>query len=340
MKIAILGPVYSEQYFGGVATFDENLAIAYKKLKQDNDVTLYSNMITSKSINAYGIAYSPINLMKAWQLKNYDLIIASLDYAHYLPLIKAKNKIYFLHGFFSLSAYSTLKTILSVCYQKFFSQYADYIISNSKFTSFINNKIYNIKSNGIAYLGVSYDYLSNLDEDIYKEKNTILFTGRLVKAKNVFQIIKAVEILTAKYGNKYMLRIVGDGNLKRELEEYVNRKKLSVKFYGRVSQSEIVKFYKKSDIFISLNAAEPFGITFCEALLAGCKIICPDTGGQIEFLRLYPHTVRMISNSNAYAIVKAVEELSTENEREQIECKEYRYEKTAQTILNIIGDNN
>lgn len=50
MKIAILGPVYSEQYFGGVATFDENLAIAYKKLKQDNDVTLYSNMITSKSI--------------------------------------------------------------------------------------------------------------------------------------------------------------------------------------------------------------------------------------------------------------------------------------------------
>ena len=31
MKIAILGPVYSKTYFGGVATFNENIAYAMKK---------------------------------------------------------------------------------------------------------------------------------------------------------------------------------------------------------------------------------------------------------------------------------------------------------------------
>ena len=32
MRIAILGPIYTEKYFGGVATFDQNLAIANKKI--------------------------------------------------------------------------------------------------------------------------------------------------------------------------------------------------------------------------------------------------------------------------------------------------------------------
>lgn len=341
MKIAILGPVTTPKYFGGVATFDENLAIAYKRINQENDVFLYSKQIDKAFSDHNGIVHSPINLLSARKIRAFDLIIASLDYAVYLPLISARNKIYFLHGFFTLVAYSPLKTILAVAYQKFFLRYADYIIGNSKLTCFINREIYNINSQGTACLGVSYDYLKQLalTQRIKKEKNTILYAGRLVKAKHVFHIIKAIEILNKKYQNKFMLRIVGDGEQRSELEEYVRKNDLNVKFYGRVSQSDIVEFYKKSDMFISLNPAEPFGITFCEALLAGCKIICPDTGGQVEFLTKYPHTVHMISDFSEAFISKAVEKLSNESEKDTININEYRYESTAKAILRIVGEN-
>lgn len=178
-----------------------------------------------------------------------------------------------------------------------------------------------------------------MNNEVKKGENTILYAGRLVKAKHVFHIIKAIEILNKKYQNKFMLRIVGDGEQRSELEEYVRKNDLNVKFYGRVSQSDIVEFYKKSDMFISLNPAEPFGITFCEALLAGCKIICPDTGGQVEFLTKYPHTVHMISDFSEAFISKAVEKLSNESEKDTININEYRYESTAKAILRIVGEN-
>lgn len=340
MKIAILGPVTTPKYFGGVATFDENLAIAYKRINQENDVFLYSKQIDKAFSDHNGIVHSPINLLSARKIRAFDLIIASLDYAVYLPLISARNKIYFLHGFFTLVAYSPLKTILAVAYQKFFLRYADYIIGNSKLTCFINREIYNINSQGTACLGVSYDYLKQLalTQRIKKEKNTILYAGRLVEAKNIFQIVKAVELLNKNRQNKFLLRIVGDGELKAQLEDYAKSKGLNVQFCGRVSQTEIVEFYKKSQIFISLNSAEPFGITFCEALLADCKIICPDTGGQTEFLTRYPHTVRMITDFNAHTIAKAMEELSVETDSDHIEPEEYSYENTAKTILRIVGE--
>lgn len=340
MKIAILGPVCTNDYFGGVATFDENLAIAYKKIDDKNEVFLYSEQVKSQSKNSYGIIVHPINILSAFKQENFDLAIVSLEYAKYLPIIKAHEKIYFLHGFFSLSAYSPLKTILAVTYQKFFLQYVDCIIGNSKFTCFINREIYRINPQGFVHLGVSYDYLKKLNEkkEVYREPHSILFTGRLIEAKKVNNIIRAMKVLKNTVNNSYVLRIVGDGDLKPWLVKYAKKNDLNVKFYNRVSQSEIVEFYKESQIFISLNPTEPFGITFCEALLAGCQIICPDTGGQVEFLSEYPRISRMISNLRPETIAKAVIELENETSCDSVKICDFLYENTARDILKIMRE--
>lgn len=340
MKIAILGPVYTENYFGGVATFDENLAIAYKRLDDKNEVFLYSQQVKSQSTNSYGITVRPINILSAFHQDIFDLVIVSLDYAKYLPIIKSHEKVYFLHGFFSLAAYSPLKTILAVAYQKFFLRYADCIIGNSKFTCFINHEIYRINPHGFVRLGVSYDYLQRLNEknEVHREPRSILFAGRLIEAKKVNNLIRAMKILKNKAKDSYIFRFVGDGDLKPWLVEYAKKNDLNVKFYNRVSQSEIVKFYQESQIFISLNPTEPFGITFCEALLAGCQIICPDTGGQVEFLSEYPHTARMIPDLQPETIAKAITELSNETARDSVKIHDFSYENTARDILNIVRE--
>lgn len=341
MRIAILGPIYTEEYFGGVATFDENLAIAYKKISNENEVFLYSKQVAKKAENSYGIKIYPISILSVFKKKKFDLMIASLDYARYLPLIKADKKVYFLHGFFSLSSYSPLKTILAVAYQKLFLRYADCIIGNSQFTCFINQRIYNINYNGFVRLGVSYDYLHQLEKsrDIRKERNSLLFTGRLSEAKKISNIIYAMKVLKEKTTRPYLLRVVGDGNLKSCLVKYAKKYNLNIEFYNRVSQTEIVKFYKRSQVFISLNPAEPFGITFCEALLAGCKIICPNTGGQVEFLSEYPDMVKMIPNLMPETIAEAVECLVDSEKQNLVNSQDFSYENTAKSILRIVGEN-
>jgi glycosyltransferase involved in cell wall biosynthesis len=341
MRIAILGPIYTEKYFGGVATFDENLAIAYKKISNQNEVFLYSEQISQKRENLYGIKIYPISILAAFKQEAFDLMIASLDYAKYLPFIKAKKKIYFLHGFFSLSSYSALKTIFAVAYQKLFLRYADCIIGNSQFTCFINQRIYNINYNGFVRLGVSYDYIRQLKQskNIPKERNSLLFTGRLIETKKIGNIICAMKVLKEKANQKYLLRIVGDGDLKPWLMNYAEQYNLDVEFYDRVSQTEIVKFYQMSQMFISLNPAEPFGITFCEALLAGCKIICPNTGGQVEFLSEYPNMAKMIPNLRPETIAEAIESLADNDKQNLINIQDFSYENTAKSILKIVREN-
>lgn len=339
MRIAILGPINGKNYFGGVATFDENLAIAFKKISSNNDVFIYSKQADKPFSDIYGVHFLPVNFLTAFQIKNFDIAIFSLDYAAYLPIVKASKKAYFLHGFFSLVAYSSLKTILAILYQKIFLKYADFVIGNSFFTCFINSEIYNIVSDGFVKLGVSYPFLEQLEScEVEKEPYTILFAGRLVKAKNIDKIVQAMKYLQNSTSRSYVLRIVGDGELKSNLVEYVQKNHLNVEFCGTVNQQEIVRFYKKSQIFISLNPTEPFGITFCEALLAGCEIICPNTGGQVEFLKHYPDMVEFLPDLEPETIAKAIMNLDCTLRINKINIQDFTYEGTAKSILRIMGE--
>jgi glycosyltransferase involved in cell wall biosynthesis len=89
-------------------------------------------------------------------------------------------------------------------------------------------------------------------------------------------------------------------------------------------------------VFISLNLSEPYGITFCEALLAGCKIICPATGGQVEFLRKYPNTTQILRDDSAAQIAEAIKSISETKQADTINVEDFTYEKTAKEILDIV----
>ncbi len=78
------------------------------------------------------------------------------------------------------------------------------------------------------------------------------------------------------------MEIIGDGKDKDKLEKKYTSEK--IKFLGKMPRGKTLEKLKDGDIFISLNPHEPFGLVYLEALLNKCKIICPNTGGQMEFL--------------------------------------------------------
>lgn len=284
-KIVLMGPVRTASYFGGVATFNENLAMAFATMGKEVYVLTKQQESPVASFNDnIHVLKNSIKHIKL--LKNADIVIASLDYLHYLHLFEKKTlKIYFMHGFFNMSAYGYFGSTLRVGYQKLFIKSADSVLCNSTFTKLINEDMFAIHTDGVVSLGVSFDYI-----DLIKRLKTsdrvaksLLYVGRLVKAKNVDKILDAMTNLD----DGYVLNIVGDGPELKNLIHKAKVKNINVNFLGRLSADKIVEQYLKTEMFISLNTSEPFGITFLEAALAGCKIICPTTGGQNDIINKY-----------------------------------------------------
>lgn len=334
MNIAIIGPVTTKSYFGGVATFDENIAVAFSKM--EHEVILLSSQSDLIEGTIHNIPVRKITLLNAKDFK-IDIAICSLGDVKFLGRINAKFKIAFLHGFFSIRFYGMLKAMVGIAYQKFFFRYADAVIANSKFTRFMNNETAGIQTNGAVGLGVSYDFINELKEkeSIERETRSILFAGRLVNVKRVDRILEAVKILKDE-GVGCHLYIVGEGLEKDKLVQYSRRYNLDTTFTGKVDQKQIVDCYKRSEIFISLNESEPYGITFCEALLAGCKIICPSTGGQVEFLQQYPNTAKILQYDSVEQIAAAIKGLFDVKNTDPVNLNDYTYEKTANEILDIV----
>ncbi len=98
---------------------------------------------------------------------------------------------------------------------------------------------------------------------------------RLSEEKNVGESITHFRSLINDRPAVKLL-IVGDGNQKEILEQMAADLGLSgcVRFAGNVAMSEVWKYYKAGDIYISSSMSEIQGLTYIEALACSLPIVC------------------------------------------------------------------
>lgn len=231
-------------------------------------------------------------------------------------------------------------------YQRLIAKQSHYVFANSYFTKMVNDQFFGIQTNEVFHLGVTSEYYSAiLNTEVPKEKGAILYTGRLVSAKGIGNLLGAMKVLKDG-GMPYKAYIAGDGPDKEKLEKYVAKNNLDVHFLGRVSQKDLVTYYSKAEIFVSLNPSEPFGIVFPEALLARCKIVCPCTGGQVEYLMDYKDTVAFVDEASPDAVANGIERLGKSPVAAELSDKytqTFRYDTVAKEMidyLNVRGKTN
>ncbi len=112
---------------------------------------------------------------------------------------------------------------------------------------------------------------------IPKDNKVINFTGRIIDIKRPFDIIYAYEKLQKKIKNKTSIIFIGEGDKKKELEEYVKKKRLSnIKFFGFKKPSEISKYYFISDLFIVSSEEDRSPKAMNEAMNFSIPIITTD----------------------------------------------------------------
>ncbi|MDO5662917.1 MAG: glycosyltransferase, partial [Brachybacterium sp.] len=96
---------------------------------------------------------------------------------------------------------------------------------------------------------------------------------RLAKEKNVEEVISHVA---AAAREDLTLVIVGDGPYREELEAQVRDLGIGerVRFVGAVDPTEVPRYYRMADLFVSASLSETQGLTFIEAMACGLPLLC------------------------------------------------------------------
>lgn len=124
--------------------------------------------------------------------------------------------------------------------------------------------------------------------ELQKETFIVLFVGRLVRAKGIFNLIYAAKLIdmdSRLNASQIRFLLVGGGPEKEKLKGMIERFNLTgnVHLLGQFSYQEIHKLYNIADVFILPSIPterwqEQFGMVLVEAMASGCPVISTLSG--------------------------------------------------------------
>ena len=172
--------------------------------------------------------------------------------------------------------------LVSLIYRKADSfVYITEYVKNEKFKQFPILK----KMNGRIIFNGSEKRLDNGKEVLQLEKFSLLDIAGLADWKNIKILIEALNIIiNLKLKTDIYLYVAGDGPLRKELEELIDKYRLQNHIFLLGYQSNVGKLLDNCDVFVHPAYAEGFGIVIPEAMLAEKPIIVSNAGALPELI--------------------------------------------------------
>ncbi|MGL5779976.1 glycosyltransferase [Cetobacterium sp.] len=216
-------------------------------------------------------------IKKIKKQENFDVVIslgARSDLVNILT--KEKEKVF-----------TTLHTNIEENYNKLYRmlyylniKYSDKVIVVSKyFEKYLKNKYQKFQQkvvcikNSIDIELINSISLEKLDESL--GENYILSVGRLTESKGQKHIVKAFYKLKDEFKD-HCLVILGDGNMRSELEKIVENLDLKEQVIFLGFKKNPYKYMRKARLCVSASYFEGFPMFFLEAMATGCPILSTD----------------------------------------------------------------
>jgi glycosyltransferase involved in cell wall biosynthesis len=110
------------------------------------------------------------------------------------------------------------------------------------------------------------------------DKKIILFCGKYIAKKRPLDLLRAFHLCD---DNNYALVMVGEGILRKEMEDYINENDLQeIYLTGFVNQTLIPKYYAIADVFVMCSGiGETWGLSVNEAMNFEKSVIVSKTCG-------------------------------------------------------------
>lgn len=131
-------------------------------------------------------------------------------------------------------------------------------------------------------------------------KNTLklVTVGRLVHQKGYDRLVRVADRLLQE-GFDFVLYIIGDGEERASLEQYIREHNLQDNVILLGYQANPYKFMRLCDLFVCSSRAEGFSTVITEAVILGLPIISTDCAGVREILGAESCGIITDNNTNA-----------------------------------------
>ncbi len=160
--------------------------------------------------------------------------------------------------------------------------HSDYITVNSSYTKRL------VEALGvrvpIEVIPFGNPHADRLVKFSMEKPRRILFVGRLIRVKGLDDLIRAFKIVKEKFPDAE-LRLVGEGPMRKELENLARELGVPVTFAGYKSGTELEEEYLSAGIFVlpskvdEIGQTETLGVVTIEALSYGLPVVASNIGG-------------------------------------------------------------
>lgn len=283
---------------GGAETMCENLVYELKKLGHEvivvslyNKETAITQRLKEASVDVRfldkkdGFDFSMFKkLKKLFKQEKPDVIHTHLYVTKYVFPVACKLKVKVIH---------TIHNEARKEATRFWRTFNKYYYKKSLVTPVALSKIikqtiveeYKINSDNVPIVFNGIDLTRCISKDNYTitERFKILHIGRFYEQKNHIGLVRAFKLFHDKHADSE-LWMIGDGEKKAEIEQYVAENDLgaSVKFWGL--QSNVYGYLHDADIFTLPSNYEGIPMTLIEAMGTGLPIVATAVGGVPDML--------------------------------------------------------
>lgn len=141
----------------------------------------------------------------------------------------------------------------------------------------------------------------------------LMYLGRLVRTKGIFEAMQAVEHLRLEpHFREIELRIAGSGPAREEIERFISDRQLAgnVKLVGPLYGQDKINFIQQADVFV-FPTYHPEGLpyTILESLASGTPVITSRVAGIPDIVLDRVHGI-MVNTKDPDDIVRAIHELA------------------------------
>ena len=147
----------------------------------------------------------------------------------------------------------------------------------------------------------------------FGDRPLLLFVGRLRHYKGVDVLIRAMGGVDDAH-----LLIVGDGPMRRELQELACTQQLTdrITFLGECTEPETLAARYAAQLFLlpSTNRAEALGIVQLEAMACRLPVICTELGTGTSYVNRHKETGLVVPPNDFRALSKAINHLLADSD--------------------------
>ena len=244
-----------------------------------------------------------------------------------------------------------LKNLLKNTYKK-----SNRVICVSKGVAIDAKKYFNIKPESlkVIYDGVDINQIKNLSKKpiptthqkfLANSDISITGAGRFNNQKDFSTIINSIKILTKKNHHVKCL-LIGNGPNKPNLENQINKHKLSQYIKIIPWQKNIHRYLSKSSLFIFSSNYEGLGLLILESLAIGTPPISTDTNFGPKEILTDKLSILLIPKHNPTKMADKILEISSMSpkQKEQLShamnkrIKSFKHQQTIDNYIKIISN--